>query len=155
MQSQHSCSGRLYGKRLVLQTGIKCRRVTCIDWVESFCRTQKDPSRLHGVAVWELVWSELAALWPMLQGTSDLSSETTSTLGVRSPLALCTLSAERQRPQALQPWDIFLARPASRRKGRRKKWGEGSLCDCICSEDWGFQTLKRCQSSSPHGHWRF
>lgn len=143
MQSQHSCSGRLYGKRLVLLAGIKCRRVTCIDWVESFHKTRKDPSHLHAMAVWELVWSELAALWPMLQGTSDLSWETTSTLGVRSPPALCTVSAEWQRPQAPQPRGIF---PSFRpdlpvtERGEEKKNGERKVyatVSALRTEDFG------------------
>lgn len=100
--------------------GLSAEVLTCIDWTESFLKTLTDPNHLHTVAAWELVQSELAALWPALQGMNDLSSDTTSTLGVRSLLALCIVLAEWQRPQAPQPWGIFLDRPNSHRKGRRK-----------------------------------
>lgn len=51
--------------------------------------------------------------------------------------------AKATSPPAL---GYFLARPNSHRKGRRKKWGEENLCNWICSENWGFQALKRPQS---------
>lgn len=70
--------------------------------------------------VWELVWSELAALWPALQGINDLSSDSTSTLGVRSLLTLHTVSAEWQRPQVPQPWGISWPDPTVIERGEEK-----------------------------------
>lgn len=93
------------------------------------------------------------ALWSMLQGTSDLSSETTSNHGARSPF--CTLSrmAKATSPPAL---GYLPGQSCQSQKGeKKKKRREESLDNCVCSADRKFQTLKRCQSSSPHRHWRF
>lgn len=145
MQSQHSCSGRLYRKWLVLCPGTKCRRETWIDWAESFHKTQKDLNHLHVMAVWELVWSELEAFWGTLAQKLPVSG---LTLALCNSLP-CVLSQQNgKRPQVPQPWDICLSRPASSRKGRRKRSGERKAC---IFDDWGFQTLKRCWVSSAYG----
>lgn len=103
MQSQHSCSGRLYGKCLVLRTGIKCS----IHRVKSFTEAQKDskPSlgsgNLNGMR-WQLSdWG--------LQGTMTLAQKLPTLWAPISPLP-CVQPGQMTRTRSSHPWDVFLAR---------------------------------------------